>query len=85
MDACITKPNDNIYNCKWFDWWRWISVTVAARNARGQGDYATTTVAEIPQGPPGLVQNLVLVAGVGQVTLDWDPGTDGVLVSMSML
>ena len=52
---------------------------VAARNARGQGDYATTTVAEIPQGPPGLVQNLVLVAGVGQVTLDWDPGTDGAL------
>ena len=52
---------------------------VAARNARDQGDYATTTVAEIPQGPPGLVQNLVLVAGVGQVTLDWDPGTDGAL------
>ena len=52
---------------------------VAARNARGQSDYATTTVAEIPQGPPGLVQNLVLVAGVGQVILDWDPGTDGAL------
>ncbi|MBT6460751.1 MAG: fibronectin type III domain-containing protein, partial [Planctomycetaceae bacterium] len=52
---------------------------VAARNARGQGDYATTTVAETPQGVPGLVQNLLLVAGVGEVTLDWDAGTDGAL------
>ncbi len=52
---------------------------VAARNARGKGDYATTTVTETPQGVPGLVQNLSLVAGVGEVTLDWDPGTDGAL------
>jgi hypothetical protein len=28
---------------------------------------------------PGLVQNLLLVAGVGEVTLDWDAGTDGAL------
>ncbi len=50
---------------------------VAARNARDQGPYATTTVTETPQGVPGLVQNMTLVAGVGAVTLDWDPGTDG--------
>ena len=50
---------------------------VAARNARGKGDYATTTVTETPQGVPGLVQNLSLVAGVGEVTLDWDPGATG--------
>ncbi|MGI9448083.1 MAG: fibronectin type III domain-containing protein, partial [Pirellulales bacterium] len=52
---------------------------VAARNARDQGPYATTGSPTTPQGVPGLVQNLTLVAGVGQVTLDWDPGTDGAL------
>ena len=53
---------------------------VAARNARGKGDYATTDVTETPQGVPGLVQNLSLVAGVGEVTLDWDSGATGGLV-----
>ena len=52
---------------------------VAARNARDQGPYATTGLTTTPQGVPGLVQILTLVAGVGQVTLDWDPGTDGAL------
>ncbi|MGI9447900.1 MAG: fibronectin type III domain-containing protein, partial [Pirellulales bacterium] len=52
---------------------------VAARNARDQGPYATTGFITTPQGVPGLVQNLTLVAGVGAVTLDWDPGTDGAL------
>lgn len=52
---------------------------VAARNARGQGPYATASSTTTPQGVPGLVQNLSLVAGVGEVTLDWDPGTDGAL------
>ena len=52
---------------------------VAARNARGQGPYQTTGFTTTPQGVPGLVQNLSLVAGVGEVTLDWDPGTDGAL------
>jgi hypothetical protein len=52
---------------------------VAARNARDHGPYATTGLTTTPQGVPGLVQNLTLVAGVGQVTLDWDPGTDGAL------
>ena len=52
---------------------------VAARNARGEGLYQTTGFTTTPQGVPGLVQNLTLVAGVGEVTLDLDPGTDGAL------
>ena len=52
---------------------------VAARNARDKGPYATTGFTTTPQGVPGLVQNLTLVPGVGEVTLDWDAGTDGAL------
>jgi hypothetical protein len=41
---------------------------VAARNARDHGLYATTGSTTTPQGVPGLVENLTLVAGVGEGT-----------------
>ena len=77
MDGSHTKPNDNFYNSNRSDWWCWIPA--AGSSKRDQGPYQTTGFTTTPQGVPGLVQNLTLVAGVGAVTLDWDPGTDGAL------